>query len=109
MPKKKRVVPLLLQRKRLNALRAAVAPWVHLSCCAVHNAPALPPGPCNCGAVEQKLEEWSVFLLGPKKAELIGFVEAATESEAGMAAGEKFANLGEWKVKRLCVRRRRCA
>ena len=26
------------------------APGEHWSDCAVHNGPALPPGPCNCGA-----------------------------------------------------------
>lgn len=27
----------------------------HTSCCAVHNAPALPLGPCDCGAVDDAL------------------------------------------------------
>jgi len=27
------------------------APGEHWSDCAVHNGPALPPGPCNCGAL----------------------------------------------------------
>ena len=36
--------------KQLAALREAlkIGPNEHYSDCAVHNAPALPPGPCNC-------------------------------------------------------------
>jgi len=28
---------------------------VHASDCAIHNGPALPPGPCNCGAADAAL------------------------------------------------------
>jgi hypothetical protein len=29
---------------------------VHASDCATHNGPALPPGPCNCGAADAALK-----------------------------------------------------
>lgn len=35
-----------------NAVDAARGEVRHASDCAVHNAPALPVGPCNCGAVK---------------------------------------------------------
>ena len=37
-------------RAAVKALTTDSAPVMHASDCAVHNEPALPVGPCNCGA-----------------------------------------------------------
>ena len=34
----------------------------HDSDCAVHNGPALPPGPCNCGAQAKYERRWIAYL-----------------------------------------------
>ena len=34
----------------------------HDSDCAVHNDPALPPGPCNCGAQAKYERRWIAYL-----------------------------------------------
>lgn len=54
----------------------------HSSVCAVHNAPALPPGPCSCGLGGVcELRPVADFLKGLRAAitelDAAGFVEAA--------------------------------
>ncbi len=50
------------------------------------------------------MHHFSIYLLGPRRMELIGFIEARTEALAIAAAAQKFAFLGEWKLRRLCAR-----
>jgi len=42
-----------------QAKRAAAADKLHWSDCAVHNGPAYPAGPCDCGVAQEPPSEWA--------------------------------------------------
>ena len=42
-----------------QAKRAMAADKLHWSDCAVHNGPAYPSGPCDCGAAQEPPSEWA--------------------------------------------------
>jgi len=42
-----------------SAKRAMAADKLHWSDCAVHNAPAYPAGPCDCGVEKEPPSEWA--------------------------------------------------
>ena len=63
----------------------------HTSDCAVNNAPAYPPAPCDCGAFE-RLKATNVELvkaLEQAQRALDGVVRSAGQSTAGFLAGRR--------------------
>ena len=61
----------------------------HDSDCAVHNGPAMEPGPCNCGAQAKHERRWFAFL----------YLRGCTQ------LARLRTRLGTWSVARFCEAR----
>lgn len=54
---------------------------IHLSWCALHNAPALPVGPCNCGAEQADVDRVDVSAVQAENNQRRTLIAHAKEGE----------------------------